>query len=162
MISFMQQDQEQEVATTIAAVYPTAKIASLLERLVLRVEKLEQETECRYEIVHFNTFRSDGSRHMESTSPAWSQTDFQWNMLALSTARPSGSGLPPKHYSPSGNYKPSQWGAKHWRVSQVQLIILLQQFLSPVTAAGGCIVNGTINGVQTSFLLDMGAAVTLL
>lgn len=42
-ISSVQQDQEQDEATTVAAVDPTEKLANLLERLVLRVEKLEQD-----------------------------------------------------------------------------------------------------------------------
>ena len=42
MISAIQQDEEQE-ENTIAAVDPTTKLTTLLEQLVVRVEKLEQD-----------------------------------------------------------------------------------------------------------------------
>ena len=41
-ISSVQQDQEQDETTMVAAVDPKVKLAYLLERLVLRVENLEQ------------------------------------------------------------------------------------------------------------------------
>ena len=42
-ISAIRQDEEQEENITTAAVDPTTKLTSLLEQLVMQVEKLEQD-----------------------------------------------------------------------------------------------------------------------
>ena len=72
--------------------------------------------------------------------------------------------LPPKHFQGAGKLATSGGKSRPYGGELTNKALKQSETVgvSPVTPAGGYRVDGSVNGVPTSFLLDTGAAVTLL
>ena len=90
-------------------------------------------------------------------------------MLALSEERAYRSELPPNLHSPSGKLRSLGAKSRACKGSNINSKACCHAVrdkpivtVSPVAHLHGYRLDGTVNGVSTSFLLDTGSAVTLL